>query len=106
MAKFSPAIFLIAPKDGNLCLKGRYFPIKKLQLAQSIPIGHGCVLQVVVSVEFPTQSWPPLEGAGFVQFLDLVIVPPAHVTPQGLHADHSVQLPSEINQESKSSCSF
>ena len=54
------------------------------------------MLQVVVSVEFPTQSWPPLEGAGFVQFLDLVIVPPAHVTPQGLHADHSVQLPSEI----------
>ena len=56
------------------------------------------MLHVVISVEFPTQSLPPGDGAGFVQVLDRVVIPPPHVTLQGLHAVHSDQLPSEIDQ--------
>ena len=42
----------------------------------------------------PTQSAPPFAGAGFVQVLDLVLVPPPQSTEHSDHPVHTVHFPS------------
>ena len=49
--------------------------------------GQGCSLQGLVSSLSPTHSAPPLAGAGLVQVLVLVCVPPAHSAE---HSDQSL----------------
>jgi len=59
-------------------------------------VEHDCVLQEAVSEEDPTQSGPPLAGAGLLQSRDLVWVPPPQVTLQVPKAVQAPQLPAEI----------
>lgn len=49
---------------------------------------------VLTSAASPMQSDPPLLGEGFVQFLDLILVPLLQVVLHRLHWDHSLQPPS------------
>ena len=53
-------------------------------------VGHWLVLQLLVSTEFPTQGFPPLDGDGLLHDLDLLCWPP----PQLLsHADQAENAP-------------
>ena len=51
------------------------------------------MLHVGFSIDEPGQGLPPFEGLGFVQDLDLVLVPPPHVTIQDDQAPNPLQLP-------------
>ena len=51
------------------------------------------MLQSIVSVASPSQSSPPLEGAGLEQERVRVAVPPPQVTEQEVKLLHSVQFP-------------
>ena len=51
------------------------------------------MLHVGFSVEEPEQVLPPLAGLGFVQDLDLDVVPPPHVAVQDDHPLQPVQAP-------------
>ena len=50
---------------------------------------HSLVLELS-----PTQSAPPFAGAGFVQVLDLIWVPPPHSAEQSDQAPKSLYPPS------------
>ena len=50
--------------------------------------GQALVLHCLVSLLTPTQSAPPLAGAGFVQVLVLVCVPPPQSAEHADQSDH------------------
>ena len=54
---------------------------------------QGNMLHSRVSWSFESQNKPPLLGAGFVQVLDLVVVPLSQGALQEVQFDQSVQLP-------------
>jgi len=51
------------------------------------------VLHVGLSIDEPGQGLPPFEALGFVQDLDLDLVPPPHVTVQDDQAPNPLQPP-------------
>ena len=55
--------------------------------------GHPCGLHSWVTVEFPSQSFPPFSGIGFVQNLFLVWVPVSHFFEHTDHSSKSVHPP-------------
>ena len=57
--------------------------------APFIGVTHACVLHAWLSLFDPTQSNPPFAGAGLVQVLVCVCVPPPHVAE---HVDHELQV--------------
>ena len=59
-----------------------------------ILLGQVSGLQSRVSVPPPSHSAPPCAGAGFVQVLVLVRVPPPHLTEHSDHSSKSVHPPS------------
>ena len=71
---------------------------KMLEFFILLQPGHPCVLQSLVSELSPTQSAPPFAGAGFVQVLVLVWVPPPH------SAEHSDQSPKSVYPPSTAPC--
>jgi len=61
------------------------------------PIGQGCVLHLLLSKEFSTQSLPPKAGLGFVHVRMRCWKPPPQDLEQDFHGDQLLQLPSEKN---------
>ena len=56
-------------------------------------LGQGSVLHSMLSIGDPTQSDPLCFGAGFVQVLNLLLVPPLHSLLQVPNGVQSDQLP-------------
>ena len=58
--------------------------------------GHSCMLQMALSVDRPSleQSFPPWAGAGLLQFLVLVLIPPPQDLLQPPYSFHSLYPPS------------
>ena len=66
---------------------------------------QGSVLHVWQNVSSPGQSMPPLAGAGLVQVLERVWMPPSQGMEQSSNGDHSVHCPlTESNQNKQMSC--
>ena len=57
---------------------------------------HLNVLHSLVSMLSPTQSAPPFAGAGFVQVLDLVWIPPSQSSEHSDQSPKSVYPPSTV----------
>ena len=56
--------------------------------------GQEYVLQLCCSSQAPTQYLPLWAGAGFVQVLVLILVPPSHIKEHSLHSPNSLHPPS------------
>ena len=56
--------------------------------------GQGCVLQSNVSMNFPTQSFPPFCGNGLMQNRLRLSKPPSQLSEQVSNSTHSLQPPS------------
>ena len=63
--------------------------------------GHGCVIHRCISFDAPWQLWPPFFGAGFVQLLVLVCLPPPHFFVQLPYDPQFVQPPSTVVENIK-----
>ena len=61
--------------------------------------GQTKLLHLTVSSVNPTQSAPPLAGAGSSQALVLLDIPPPQVTLQEPQSAHPLQIPSTANQK-------
>jgi len=64
---------------------------KVIQITKHFAPGHAVIPHSLVSILSPTQSLPPLAGAGLVHVLDRDWLPPPHVTeqdPHGFQSDH------------------
>jgi hypothetical protein len=68
----------------------------KLLFHLNLP-GHSCVLHLLLSADIPGQFFPPFVGAGLLQSLVLVCVPPPHPRVQLSNEDHRPQFPFSFN---------
>ena len=51
------------------------------------------MLQTRLSTESPKQRVPPFDGAGLIQYRDLVEIPPPQLTVQLFHFNQELQPP-------------
>ncbi len=82
-------------------LKVVYGRVYRKSCWYKIPIGQACVLQFWDSDELPGHVRPPLDGAGLLQSLERLWVPPPHVLLQMPKVDQAPQFPSVCYHNSK-----